>query len=56
MWYLAKDYASYAEVSKRKDNPSKAKKHLKKAIEIFKQCRADGWVEKYEIELQRALD
>jgi tetratricopeptide (TPR) repeat protein len=53
MWHLAKDYAGYAEVSKRKDNPSKAKAHLKKAIEIFKQCGADGWVEKYEKEMGR---
>ena len=56
MWQLAKDYASYAELSKRKEDPSKAQEHLKKAIEIFKQCAADGWVEKYETELQRTLD
>jgi tetratricopeptide (TPR) repeat protein len=56
MWQLAKDYAAYAEVSKRKEDPSKANENLKKAIEIFKQCGADGWVEKYEIELQRTLD
>jgi class 3 adenylate cyclase/tetratricopeptide (TPR) repeat protein len=56
MWQLAKDYASYAELSKRKEDPTKAQAHLKKAIEIFKQCGADGWAEKYEIELQRTLD
>jgi hypothetical protein len=28
-----------------------AKKNLKKAIEILKECGSDGWVEKYEKEL-----
>jgi tetratricopeptide (TPR) repeat protein len=51
MWHLAKDYAGYAEVSKRKEDPSKAQENLKKAIKIFKKCGADGWVEKYEKEL-----
>jgi tetratricopeptide (TPR) repeat protein len=51
MWYLAKDYALYAEFFKRKDDPQKAKENLTKAIEIFKECGADGWVEKYEKEL-----
>jgi len=51
MWYLARDYALYAEFYKRKKDPSKAKKNLNKAIEIFKECGADGWAEKYEKEL-----
>ncbi len=37
-----------AESHKRKAEPSKAKENLNKAIEIFKDCGADGWVEKYE--------
>jgi len=31
--------------------PSKAKENLNKAIEIFTECGADGWVDKYEKEL-----
>jgi predicted ATPase/class 3 adenylate cyclase len=51
MWYLARDYALYAELFKRKEDLPKAKENLSKAIEIFKECGADGWVEKYEKEL-----
>ncbi|PQP35192.1 hypothetical protein C6A37_03845 [Desulfobacteraceae bacterium SEEP-SAG9] len=48
IWNLAQDYALYAELFKRKGDQSKAKGKLKKAIEIFKECGADGWVERYE--------
>ncbi|MGD8228864.1 MAG: hypothetical protein PVH82_13640 [Desulfobacteraceae bacterium] len=51
MWYLGRDYAVYAELFERKENQSKAKENLSKAIEIFKDCGADGWVKKYEEEL-----
>jgi tetratricopeptide (TPR) repeat protein len=51
MWNLARDYALYADLFKRKDDLPKAKENLTKAIEIFKECGADGWVEKYEKEL-----
>ncbi|KKL92778.1 hypothetical protein LCGC14_1881300, partial [marine sediment metagenome] len=51
MWNLAQGYALYAELFKRKSDLLKAKKTLNKAIEIFKECGADGWVEKYEKEL-----
>jgi class 3 adenylate cyclase/tetratricopeptide (TPR) repeat protein len=51
MWNLARDYALYAELFKRKGDLPKAKENLSKAIEIFKECGADGWVEKYEKEL-----
>ena len=51
MFYLAKDYALYADLFKRKNDIPKAKENLAKAIEIFKECGADGWVEKYEKEL-----
>ena len=50
-WFLAKDYLLYADLLKRKGDPLKAKKNLNKSIEIFKECGADGWVEKYEKEL-----
>jgi predicted ATPase len=53
MWHLAMDYASYAEVFKRKGDQSKIRDNLSTAIEIFKQCGADGWVEKYEKELTK---
>ena len=51
MWNLAQDYALYSEFYKRKNDLSKAKENLNKAIEIFKECGADGWVERYEKEL-----
>ena len=51
IWNLGQDYALYAELFKRKGDQTKAKENLNKAIEIFKECGADGWVEKYEKEL-----
>ena len=51
MWLLANDYVVYARLTAQKDNQSKAKENLAKAIDIFKECGADGWVEKYEKEL-----
>jgi len=50
-WYLGRDYALYADLFKRKGDQSKAKENLNKAIEILKECGADGWVKKYEKEL-----
>jgi len=51
MFHLGKDYALYAELFKRKGDRLKAQENLGKAIEILRECRADGWVEKYEKEL-----
>jgi len=51
MWQLASDYAVYGDLLKRKNDLSSAKENLNKAIEIFKECGADGWVKKYEEEL-----
>jgi class 3 adenylate cyclase/tetratricopeptide (TPR) repeat protein len=51
MWSLARDYAVYAELNKRQDDSAKAREVLSKAIEILRECGADGWVEKYEKEL-----
>jgi len=51
MWNLAQDYALYSKFYGRKGDLPKAKENLNKAIEIFKECGADGWVEKYEKEL-----
>jgi tetratricopeptide (TPR) repeat protein len=50
-FYLGKDYALYAEQFKRKGDQLEAKENLGKAIEMFKECSADGWVEKVEKEL-----
>jgi hypothetical protein len=49
--HLGKDYALYAEWYKRKGDRLKAQENLGKAIEILKECGADGWVSKYEKEL-----
>jgi tetratricopeptide (TPR) repeat protein len=51
MWHLARDYALYAELFKRKGDLPKAKENLTEAIDIFKECGADGWVKRYEKEL-----
>jgi class 3 adenylate cyclase/tetratricopeptide (TPR) repeat protein len=51
MYRLAQDYALYSEFYKRKGETMKAGEKLNKAIEIFKECGADGWVERYEKEL-----
>ena len=51
MFHLGKDYALYADLFKRKGDRLKAQENLGKAIEIFKECGADGWVEKAEKEL-----
>ncbi len=51
MFNLGQDYALYAEVFKRKGDQSKAKENLTKALDIYKQCGADGWVKKTEKEL-----
>ena len=52
LWHLGQDYSLYTELFKRKDDQSKTKENLNRAIEIFKECGADGWVEKYEKELE----
>jgi tetratricopeptide (TPR) repeat protein len=51
MFHLGQDYALYADLFKRKGDRSKAQENLGKAIEIFKECGADGWVTKAEKEL-----
>jgi tetratricopeptide (TPR) repeat protein len=51
MFHLGKDYVLYAELFKRKGDRLRAQENLGKAIEILKECGADGWVAKYEKEL-----
>lgn len=48
MLHLAKNHALYADLFKRKGNTPKAKENLSKAIDIFKECGADGWVTRTE--------
>jgi class 3 adenylate cyclase/tetratricopeptide (TPR) repeat protein/ribosomal protein L40E len=50
-WHLANDYTLYADLFKRKGDKSKAKENLTRAIDTFKKCGAEGWVKKYEEEL-----
>ena len=50
-FFLGRDYALYAEWFKRNGNRSNARENLERAIEIMKECGAEGWVEKYEKEL-----
>jgi len=49
--YLGFSYLIYGNLFKRKGDYTKGKEYLSKAIEIFKECGADGWVEKYKKEL-----
>jgi tetratricopeptide (TPR) repeat protein len=51
MFHLGQDYALYAELFKRTDDRLQAQENLGKAIEILRECGADGWVEKYEKQL-----
>ena len=46
-FYLGRDYALSAEINNRKGDREKAKVNMNKAIDIFKECGADGWIEKY---------
>ena len=51
MWELGMAYTLHVELLRRKGDLSQAKENLNIAIEIYKECGADGWVEKYEKEL-----
>ena len=50
-FYLMFDLIGYSRFYKRKNNLPKAQEQLTKAIDIMKDCGADGWVERYEKEL-----
>jgi len=47
-WYLGKDYALYADWFKKKGDIQGAKEQLTKAIDLFRECGADGWVTRTE--------
>ena len=48
MWNLANDHAFYADWFKKKGDIQGAKDQLTKAIDLFKECGADGWVMRTE--------
>ncbi len=47
-WQLARNHAAYANWFKKKGDIQGAKDQLTKAIDIFKECGADGWVTRTE--------
>jgi tetratricopeptide (TPR) repeat protein len=47
-WQLATDHAAYADWFKKKGDIQGAKEQLTKAFDLFKECGADGWVERTE--------
>ncbi|MGO9569689.1 MAG: AAA family ATPase, partial [Desulfomonilaceae bacterium] len=53
MFHLGRDHAVYAEVFKKKGDREKAKEQLGRAIDIYQECGADGWVKRAEEELAR---
>jgi tetratricopeptide (TPR) repeat protein len=46
MWQLGMDYAFYANLLKCKGDMAGAREKLGKAIEIYRECGADGWLKK----------
>ena len=50
-WQLARDHVIYANWFKKNVDILKTKEQLTIAIDLFKECGADGWVEKYKKEL-----
>ena len=47
-WNLGKDHALYADWFKKKGDIQGAKEQLTKAIDLFRECGADGWVTRTE--------
>jgi tetratricopeptide (TPR) repeat protein len=47
---LGRDYSVYSAILVRKGEEFQAQENLQRAMEIFRQCGADGWVKKYEEE------
>ena len=50
-YWMAKTYATRADLHRKTGETSMAIDCLTKAMEIFTECGANGWVEKYEKEL-----
>ena len=53
IWHLGRDYALYADLFRRVGAIGEALMNLQEAIDIFKNCGADGWADKYEVEMAR---
>jgi tetratricopeptide (TPR) repeat protein len=53
LFELAKDLIVCGELDQRKGDLLKAKEIVGEAIDIFRNCGADGWVERYEKELAK---
>jgi tetratricopeptide (TPR) repeat protein len=53
MFHLGRDHAVYSEVFKKKGDREKAREQLGRAIDIYKECGADGWVTRAEAELAK---
>jgi len=48
LWNMGKAHALYADWFKKKGDSVGAKEQLTKAIDLFKECDADGWVTRTE--------
>jgi len=48
MFHLGKDHALYADWFRKKGDNQGAKEQLTKAVDLFKECGADGWVTRTE--------
>jgi class 3 adenylate cyclase/tetratricopeptide (TPR) repeat protein len=54
-FHLGLDYALYGDLFSRHRDRAQAQENLGKAIEILKECGADGWVKKYEEEMTKLM-
>jgi class 3 adenylate cyclase/tetratricopeptide (TPR) repeat protein len=54
-WELARDYSLYADWYKKKGDNVAAKEQLTRAIELFRECGADGWVTMTEEKLAKLM-
>ena len=50
LFELGRAYLFYAEIKNRKKDQAGAHRCMKRAMEIFKECGAEGWIQKYEKE------
>jgi tetratricopeptide (TPR) repeat protein len=50
-FHLGLDHALYGEFFKRQGDGARAQEQFGKAVEVLRECGADGWVEKYKKEL-----
>ena len=51
LFELGRDYSFLYTILRRRGKESQAQENLQRAMGIFKECGAVGWVEKYEEEL-----